>query len=201
MKTILILFFFCIFHFFYAQNNLNKKYLIVTYYRSFNNSLHKGQSHSWIIDLDSLENSNSKLSPFYFSGYSNALLQKCINGQIVFPFDTFNDEKFDFNKEELIAQNQTKIIINSERKEVMTIRKKWINGLKERIEVFLTPITGYLCSCPIDKQNGKKINYNGNIYLPVANVNFDIDFSLDSLDLFQLQNKMRLTNTSNVPWQ
>lgn len=200
-KIITILFALLFYCFGFSQNNKIGNYIIVTYERSYNKAIHKSQSYHWIINADSLQEVSAQLSPIYFTGYSKTLLDKCLENKIVYPFDTFKNDKYDFTKDYLKTQEGIENIVNEHKVKILTVRKKWIDGLKERIRVFVTPIKGEICNCPIDKESSKNINYYGNIYLPIKNINYNQSYNVDELDIFSLQNKMRLANVSNVSWQ
>jgi len=181
----------------FGQKDIDKEYLVVTYESSFNKGEHNKQYYYWVVESSNLDELNS-LSPFYFTGYSKTLLEKCINKEEVPPFYFTEDEKWDFETDYITLQKTLPDIVLENKKLVMMIRKKWTNnGLKEKMRVYVTPIKGTLCGCQISKDSGLKINYNGMISLPIKNIRYNTSFDMSTLNVFELNKKMRTNNVVN----
>lgn len=183
----------------YSQNKKSESFLIVTFERSFSKGFHNNDSYFWIINNDSLKK-NQKLSPLYISGFSKNSLNNCINDSIVYPFDTFKGDTFDFKKDYTSLQKRLPNLIESNRKLILTVNKKFNSKLKEKICIYITPVQGKFCSSRLDNASSKKINYYGKVYYPLKNITFLSSFDINSIDVFALQSKMNLGQVSNVPW-
>ncbi|MCH8534289.1 MAG: hypothetical protein LAT51_04395 [Flavobacteriaceae bacterium] len=194
-----LLFLFIFYNFSHSQNIINKDFLIITYEKSTKYDYDK--IYSWIIPLDSINNTKEKISPVYLVGYSKTLLKKCQNGDTVSPFDSFKSDKFDFNESYLEMQNEVFDAIEVNKKKILSVKKKFFDmKYKEEIIVYITPIRGRFCKCPISLSNGNKINYTGEIYLPVMDIIPIENFDYSDLDFYLLHKKMDFNKISNVPF-
>jgi len=181
----------------FSQELSKKEYLIITYESSVNKGPHKKQNYFWIIESDKLEKNNKNTSPLYFEGYSKTLLDDCLKNKIVSPFNFYTDDKWNFTPEYLDLQKKMPSLIYENRIKIMTIRKKWNNKFKEKIRVYITPVVGEFCECPISENNGSKINYMDSIYFPIKNVKYNSLFDLKSINTYLLHKKMRTNDVDN----
>ena len=178
------------------SQNKEDSYIIITYESKFNKAPKEVKIFHWIVKTDFLKKANT-LSPLYFDGYSKTSLDKCSKGEIISPFEFFDNESWDFDKKysELLAK--VKNLITKKKQKIMTIKKKWGNGLKEKMTIYLTPVKGKFTHCGISENALKKINYDGNIYLPLENISWDKNFNLNQINTFLLHKIMRVSDPNN----
>jgi len=182
-----------------GQNSgLDDTYFIVNFERSFNKGQHNSEQFYWMIPATlNLDN----LSPVYFEGYSKTLLENCLNSQVVYPFDSFQNENYNFNDNYIEMRNILFKAVNENKKEILKIRKKYtIGALKENITVYLTVVKGDFCYCDIDKKSQQRINHKQGIYIPLKDIIILENYNFEKIDIYKLQNKMKLNNVSNIPW-
>lgn len=141
------------------------------------------------------------LSPLYLNGYSKTDFNKCLEHKDVSVFSNQIDEDWDLTKEYISIQDKVKDIVAKEKKKILTVKMVWVNGLNEKINIYITPVSGEFCNCPIEKDDGKKINYFDDIYLPYENIEYDASFwnNKNNYD-YSILKKMRISNVNNMVW-
>lgn len=170
-KLFLLFFFSLIFADIWAQDN--QEYIIVTFVRERNKDNHKEQSYYWILERDRSKVNGFIFYPLYLEGYSNNDITKCCGNDTVDIFTITTATNYDFKEDYLNeVENLTKLISDSNKK-VQNITKKWEEGYKEKVKVYVTPINGMFCSCFVNKESVKKINGNEMIYLPMPSTKFE----------------------------
>lgn len=196
-KFILILFVFS-FNSISAQQINEKDYLLMSFERVQNKQHKEKDVFYWIIPVKNQE-TKSTFSPIYFEGYSKTKLEKCIKNETVYIFNTISGDEYDFSIEYKEMVSETLKLIEANKYKFLSIKNKWKSGLKETIDVFITPITGSICNCPIPEKNSELINYYGQIYLPVENLRVN-NHLLKGVNFYELEKKISLNNFDNTAY-
>lgn len=183
-----------------SHSQKNNEYLIFTFNVSQNKGVHKDSNYYWIINKDSL-NQTESLAPLYIESFSKTDLMKCKSNQTVYPFDVFEGEDFNFDESYLYMQKELPKIIFDNRKSILSVSKKFNKGFKEKICVYVTSVIGEFCKSKIDKETSKKIRYKGYVYFPLKKIRINNNFNIDKLNLYELHSKMNLSSVSNIPWR
>lgn len=181
-----------------AQEVTEKDYLLVSFERSQNKQHKEKDVFFWIVPVENQKIVGSA-SPIYFSGYSKTKLEKCIKNETVYIFNAISGDEYDFSVEYKKMVNETLKLIEENKNEFLSVKKKWKSGLKETIDIFITPITGSICDCPIPDKNSELIDYYGKIYLPFKNLKLN-EHLLDGLNLYKLEKKLPLNNFDNTAY-
>jgi len=115
--------------------------------------------------------------PLYVSGFSNTDLNECLVDKKLILHNPTIEESFDYPRDFLKYQDYLIMIMDTKKKVVQTVLKKWKNGNRERIKVYLTPIKGEFCFCEISNKSGSlNIGYNNTIGMPISNFSFNSYF-------------------------
>ncbi|HTF22202.1 MAG TPA: hypothetical protein VK658_29180 [Chryseolinea sp.] len=152
-------------------------FVVVTIEWERNSNLHKSETDYWIVSRKLWEKSSKEaVLPLYLTGFSLTDFKECCTDNSLILFNTAVGENFNFGADFVNSQNILIQLIATKRKKVQTIRKKWVTGHKEKAVVYLTPISGRFCLCPIVHRDGSsKLGYDGQAAIPVS------DFSHDSI--------------------
>lgn len=137
----------------------------------------------WIINES---NKNPNASPLYFFTVSEEMKSLCNKNSSIGVFNrlenTLPEQKLDSIFDKIYAN----------KKLLYSVKKKFINGKRKiRYNIFATQIkTEKLFSCHIDGDDGKKINYQGEIFFLDKNfiINDKIDNNLNKYESAYLLN-------------
>lgn len=162
----------------------NKEYslLIISIEKKTNTSVHQFEKDYWVIPKWKIESVlRESVLPFFIDGYSGTDLIECCQENSLVLFNYSKTEDFTANSNLEVLDS----IIKRHRKKIQVARKKWTNGIKEKIEVYITPIKGKFCFCGIldgrDDTNSK-IGYKGDVIVPVSDFSYDAQFWNSPLD-------------------
>ena len=116
--------------------------------------------------MDSLDGNDPILSPLYLSDIIDRHYGACCEGDVVDLFKIQRDDRpiLDNSVNQQIME-LTNLIKDSQKK-FQTIKKNWGNGYKEKIIVYLTPISGLFCRCRIAESASEIIGHRGFMYFP-----------------------------------
>ncbi len=158
----------------FSQEGKDLKYAVITYIVDSNNKQHPPKEFYWIIPLDYLKGSNDfKIFPLYFEEFSINELKKCQEKKEIDIFRIDSDDNFSFENMYIENVKKLKSLIDKNRKKFFQIIKKWNNKYKEITTAYITPITGNFCNCNISHESGIQIDYNGEVYLPLSDFNYN----------------------------
>jgi hypothetical protein len=158
-----------------AQEKPTKEYIILSFEREFvvsKMSPHGVQSYYWIIPLDSIKSYRYSVYHLFINGFSKRNLDDCCNGKEVDPFLVFSNEQKSNDTSNYLALDQLHAIIKKNKKELLSVTKKWKTGSKENIRVFATPVSGKFCSSNFHLFGQKRYGYKGKVYIPYSSFNF-----------------------------
>ena len=170
-----------------------ESYIIVTFEYDRTKDNHPSRDYYWILPIESIKSSNDyNLYPLYFDEFSNEDLEECKEQKAINIFTMHKGEDFILDKSLSDEIGVLKEIVQSHKTKVQTIVKKWKVGYKEKITVYITPISGNFCSSNIADYSGKDIDYEGVIYLPLSDFKLNNDFFksdkvklVETLDFFK----------------
>lgn len=162
---------------FCQQSTSESEYVVITYEIDRNKDQHPAKNYYWIIPVDSLKgNSDLKKYPLYFDEFSKDDLKDCRENKDLLLFTLVSKEDFNIDNKMKSDIKNLKGIVKDNRKKVERIVKKWANGYKEQIKIYVTPIKGNFCISNLSSNDEKMINYNGLVYLPIGNFSFNKSF-------------------------
>ncbi|CAN5299159.1 hypothetical protein BH09BAC6_BH09BAC6_18010 [soil metagenome] len=175
-KCILILTLICLHGPTFAQTPPNPRYAILTFERSPSNHYHGMQSYYWIIAVDSIKASGFPMYPLLPEVFSTNDLERCKQHKVVNIFVMDSGSNYLLTGDQIKDEQLLKKILKRHRRELQKFNRK-ISVYPDSVKVFVTPITGTFCECPIYyPQSGKEINYDGLISLPISQFKFDRSF-------------------------
>ena len=151
----------------------DQEYLVVSFEIDRTKDAHDTKKYYWIISKDSLGSLNATLSPLFLTGFTNDQFQSCCNGNEVDIYSFKKGDTFDLSDQYLITLNG---IIEKNKRKIQTVTKNWNNGYKERIDIYVTPVKGQFCMCPMSQKSEEMIGFNGCIFLPKGNFVYDDSF-------------------------
>lgn len=132
--------------------------------------------YNWIVSADSINYQNGfNKYPLYLEGFSKNHRFQCANKKLIDVFTTTIADNYDLSEQENIDVKNIKNIINTQKKFFFTNSKKWKNGITEKMNFSVTPVSGNFCSSKISKESGKQIQYYGIIYLALSNFKYEPD--------------------------
>lgn len=160
-----------------SQDN-EDKFVIVTIEKETDSKLHKSETDYWIVSLKLWKKSPEEaVLPLYLKGFSTTDFKECCTDKTLVLFNSTTEEIFEFATDFKHDQSTLVKLIAKERKRVQTIKKKWVTGYKEKITVYLTPISGKFCLCSIVHKDGSsKLGYEGQAAIPVSGFSHDSMF-------------------------
>lgn len=170
-----------------AQNKVDD-FVIVTIEKETTSKLHPSEIDYWIISRYLWKNySKDAIVPLYMYGFSLADFKECVDGDSLILYNYSRDESFNFDTRYREELDYLVKIVKENRKKVQTIKKKWEEGYKEEIEVFLTPISGIFNFCSMVHADQRSMpEYAKKIGMPVSNFKYDFSF-WDSQDFKELK--------------
>lgn len=170
MKKILMLSIFLIGFIGFSQDKVNTdSYIIITFKYDKTNDNHPVKNYYWILPTNSLQDINNfNFYPLYFDEFSNEDLKECKEKKDINIFTMQKGENFILDNSYTADINILKKIVEVNKKEVQKAIKKWNIGYKEKITVYITPVSGNFCSSNIAKYSSEDIDYEGIIYLPLS---------------------------------
>lgn len=184
----------------YSQKISRENFLILTYEFSEKKQLHKSDNSCWIIKMDSLGGVN-KIFPLYIDGFSKTLFNNCLSNKTVDITSVYENDEWNFNDEYKNTVVDLRKIITERRKNILSMKMVWNSKKSEKLKIFITPIQGFFCNCPISKKSEEQINYRGNIFLPVRDIKFNEEFWKNNDKLSEdLIRQLILNKISNTIW-
>jgi hypothetical protein len=171
MQDKFIIFTFLLFNSFFvnAQDTRILKYAIITCKIDRNKDAHSYKEYFWIVPIDSIKGINSfKIYPLYLDVYAKDDISDCIQKKDINIFTMYTGKNFKLDDKSEKDNLNIIRIIKKDRRRFFKLYKKWNNGLKEKIELFVTPIRGEFCSSNIALESSKEINYKGLIFIPIT---------------------------------
>lgn len=175
VQLILLVFIFVSSLAFCQQSTLD--YVVITYKVDRNKDQHPSKNYYWIVPVDSLEgNNNFSKFPLYFDEFSKDDLKSCRENKDLLLFTLLPKEDFNLDEETKSNIKYLKTLIDTNRKKIKKVVKKWSNGYKEKITIYATPIKGDFCFSNLSAVDEKLINYKGTVYLPLKNFSFNKSF-------------------------
>ncbi|BDD06797.1 hypothetical protein [Aureibacter tunicatorum] len=157
------------------KDEVKSKYIIV----SFELKKQKPkitQVFHWIVATDSVEDRITfDIYPLYIEEPTDYNLNRCINGDTVTVFSAAGE--FMFSDEYKTQLNELITIIDSRKIKVQKTTLKWAKGIrgKEKVSVYITPISGIFCHC-LQIHKNYKVEFKGLVYMPVSSFSFDDKF-------------------------
>lgn len=152
------------------------KFVIVTIERFNPKAMHKRTLDYWIVPYLEWEGKpNVTILPFFIKGFSLQDVNECCNEQELIVFNRGMNENFAFDAS---VQKDLQFLseINTKNKtRTQKIKKMWTNGIKENINVYITPIAGVFCRCKVTKHGGNILNFTEAI-IPIASFKHDDSF-------------------------
>ena len=155
-----------------------KNYVVIKYEMYFKNKLER--IDYWITPYDSINSGQIKLYPLYLNNFSKLDLNECINNENINILSMSENEDYDLDSKLIDDIEILRDIINSEAQKITTIKKKWNNykGV-QKINIYMTPITGNFCRGVMSPFSGKNIDYEGDIFIPNSNFKTNHNFKND----------------------
>ena len=152
----------------------NSKYVIFTFHEKYKISQHDEKNYYWILPQDSISTNKFNIARLFISGFSVNNLNDCCNGKGIDPELVRSDEDYHLDTEYIKSINALRQLINNNK--IQTIHKKWQQGQEQDIEIYITPILGKFCSANYGWNGHKTRNYNGIVYIPKSDFNYDVGF-------------------------
>ena len=170
--------------------------LIVTYYDD--SSGHGIEFYTWIIPVESIKNVSRDYSilPLYTESFSKNNFDNCFKNKEVDMFISYVGTNYNLDNKH---KNNIKKLIKLIKEESIlihdiSIKKKYPIKEKNRLKIFITPVTGNFKYCKIKESSGKRINYQGKVAFPISNfylntkiLNENVQDFIYSFDFSQLK--------------
>lgn len=159
----------------FAQNNIDKNYIVLIFDIKQNDNLHPGRISYWIAESDNLnEKDDFDFSPFFLSlFYTSNAYDDCCLGKTS-NFYTFTTEsKFEFTEEFDKKQEILREFLKSNAQKIQTIKKQWQNGRKETVTISAVSIKAKMCSCKIS--DNKRYDFES-VTLPLSDFELNNEF-------------------------
>lgn len=153
----------------------NGNYAIITVVKESNNDLHPYEEYFWIIDINEWSDANEpKIVPLYLDGFTQTDFTECKNDTLILFNQSKNEAVFleDFQIESI---NDLKKIIEENRRKIIKVKKKWLEGRKQTLEIFITPVNGKFLFCNSKRQDGRDLSFN-EIAMPINDFSFNKNF-------------------------
>ena len=164
-------------YFLFGQETKNSKYAVITCKIDRNKDSHPAKEYFWIVSLDSVKGIDSfKINPLYLDEYAKSDISECVQKKDINIFTMYTGKNFRLDDQQEVDNLKLIHIIKESRKSFFKLTKKWNNGLKEKVELFFTPISGEFCSSNIAVDSGKQINYKGLIFLTISDFKQYMEF-------------------------
>ncbi|MEJ0055079.1 MAG: hypothetical protein WDN75_05150 [Bacteroidota bacterium] len=149
-----------------SQSIAHSKYIVITIERERTKDNHAMERAYWIVSMDSLQNFKYSLAPLYIDGFSLNNFKECCGKKSITIFYQTDSTSYKFDEQYLAAKKSLSDLVKAKRKKVQTIAKGWTKGVREKINVYITPVSGDFCYCRVDKDGSKKLEYQGMIVIP-----------------------------------
>jgi len=172
IKVLVVLIVLCINGFVYGQE-LNEHLIFTVTIKGTHHGVKTSNSSYWIIKADDIDIDKklNKLSPFYYlrEDLTNDGLIDCKQGNKVDLFTSTINTDRNFEESYIKELNALEGLLGKNKKSIQCIKKKWFDGGKTEISVYVTPINGKFISCqPKDKMK-KRFSITQEIVLPISN--------------------------------
>ena len=172
MKYILVI---LLFNTLIANAQSNNDFAVITIETQSKKGNHKNQIDYWLVSLDLyVKPSENAFFPLYLTGFSVTDFNECCNDKNLTLFNVSTEESFEYDKSFIDSQKLLISMIKDNRKKIQGVKKDWTSGDKQRINIYITPVSGTFCFCKIS--NGSKIGYNDEIAMPVSSFEYNPSF-------------------------
>jgi hypothetical protein len=150
------------------------QYVVLTFEDTYKISQHGTDTYYWIISADSIKQ-RKNISPLLMRGFSKTTFDSCCKGEPINPFIVTATTSYDFAKPYFISIDTLRKLIFRHRKRIQVVSKKWQSG-QEKLQVFVTPISGFFCTANYARAFGIMADYNGQIYIPISSFHYIDNF-------------------------
>lgn len=159
----------------FAQNLIEKEFVVIIVDIERNDGLHPRDIFYWVADTNKVnENYEFDFYPIFLKlFYSSNSYDDCCIGKESW-FYTFNEHsKFEFNDEFDEKQKELREFLKTNSRVIQVIRKKnkWNSLLNEKVTISATPIKAKLCNCQI-----KEDRYFESVFLPASDFELNPKF-------------------------
>lgn len=157
-----------------AQSDQNL-FVVITVEKTSTSSMHPFLTDYWI--MPTVSSSEEELIPLYIDGFSKTDIDECCVSDtlILFNFDSNENFSFDDSFKRSLANLRT--IVAKKRQSVQSIKRKWSDGYRELVNIYITPIKGHFCICELKHKDGNEnIGYIGKVAVPSGQFELYNDF-------------------------
>jgi len=161
----------------YPQQKSISDYVIIIAEKGSKISQHKTQAYYWIASTDSIGSYDFKLSKLFLSNFSKNNISDCILEKEVDPFLVVEGVTYDygFETEYLTTKKNLNEVIKKYKKRIQKIRKNWLSGQEEIINVYAVFIKGEFCQTKYHWIGEERTGYKGKIFFPISNFEYAND--------------------------
>jgi hypothetical protein len=161
----------------FAQRTTGR-YLVFTFEDTYKRSSHGTVRYYWILPQDSVDMKNNDLSLLLTDYFSRNNLEDCCNGKPIDPlFIPDKNISFDFDPGYMEGLAKLKKIISKNRRKQQQININWTDdGNWQKIQVFITPVSGNFCSSDFHVAGQQRTGYKGKVYVPLSGFVYDEQF-------------------------
>lgn len=159
----------------FAQNLIEKEFVVIIIDIERNDDLHPRDIFYWVADANKVnENYELDFYPIFLKlFYSSNSYDDCCIGKESW-FYTFNEHsKFEFTDEFDEKQKEFREFLKANSKVIQVIRKKkkWNSLLNEKVTISAIPIKAKLCNCQL-----KEDRYFESVFLPTSDFELNHKF-------------------------
>src|SRR5260370_29519451 len=135
-----------------GQQDSSKQFLILTFEQDRNWDSHGTSVYYWIAELEKHGKTNEYKEPviytlFLHEFYSRNQLDSCCLNRTVYPFDFFQGDNFEFEKNYSEYLTGLRTMVKENRVLLQKTVKNWKDNHKETIIVYGTAVRGQVCKC------------------------------------------------------
>jgi hypothetical protein len=160
----------------YSQSESQSTFVVITFSSRYKTTMHGRQDYFWIIPIDSLSKIQNNLSRLFIEPISQTMLLDCQKRIPLDPRLIFQNAPNDISNVYIKQLDFLKNVIMDNKKEILSITKKWANGQIQKINVYATPIKGKFCFSLYHPISQDRTDYKGLICLPISEFSLAIDF-------------------------
>lgn len=186
-----------------AQEKQTKEYLILSFERKFvvsKISPHGVQSYYWIIPLDSIKSYKYHVYHLFIDGFSKKNIDDCCSGKEIDPFLVFSNEAKSRDTLDYKSLDKLHRIIKENKKELLSVSKKWKTGNREDIKIFAIPISGKFCWSDFHQFGQKRTGYKGKVFIPYSTFDFLPGFWDSSISKFVINRDFSKIEFDIIPY-
>jgi hypothetical protein len=142
-------------------------YLLFTFEETASRSPHGTQTYYWLQPLDSIAH-GPLLRPLFMQGFSQQDELACCQGQAINPYAVTQSSSYNFDQPHYAAVDSLRHLLQTQRRKMQTIRKRWASGQQQTLTVYLTPVSGVFCAANFLQVGLYATSCAGRLYLPRA---------------------------------